>query len=144
MSNEIRVWTELHNYPTPMRVWYRGGTMTKVTPFGVLLPNGVTFGKSVFDANSALVAVLYSIRDVPMTRKEILTYVFGFDFDASLRYQYAWYEDAKGKTHDVIHRGWRASWFAGIKKAGFVTVDRKHRYHLTGLGARVLRNLRLY
>jgi hypothetical protein len=144
MTYTDRVANELQIQPRMMVGGLGRGIVWKAVPFGVWLPNGVTFGKSVFEPNSALVAVLYAILGAPMTRKEILMYVFWFDFDKPLWPRYAWHVDMKGRTRAVVHRGWRASWFAGIKRAGFVTVDRKHRYHLTGLGARVLRNLRLY
>lgn len=110
--------------------------------FGVVLPNGSTFNKSALDPNSDLVTVLYAIRDLPMTRKEIMDFCFQFDTTSGMRF-------GKNGTkirhwYPVNVRGWRTPWFSGIKKAGFVTVDKDNRFHLTGLGARVLRYHGLY
>jgi len=109
--------------------------------FGVVLPNGTTFNKSVLDPNSQLVSLLNAIRDLPMTRKEILQHVFGFRYVSSTLAVWLKYNlmTDEFESHWVNPLGWKTPWFSGIKRAGFVTVDKYNRFHLTGLGARVLR-----
>ena len=105
-------------------------------PFGVTLPNYGTFGKSVFDLNSSLVRLLVWLKSAhwdgrSTTKKDICEGVFGFIIartGETLRF-----DRNRNTWYPVNLSGWRSPWFAGIRKAGFVTKVGKH-FVLTDLG----------
>ena len=105
-------------------------------PFGVKLPNGVTYGKSILDPNSALIKVLKYIWSTPSadaTKRSICTAVFGFGRING--------RDIRVTGNDVRFvnlSGWRSPWFAGLVKAGILRRDRNHRYRLSSIGAHIL------
>lgn len=108
-------------------------------PFGVVLPNYGTFGKSVFDPNSSLVRVLRWLRNTPIgastTKRDICEGVF--DFVIGRNGKTLRYNPKLERWYPVNLSGWRSPWFAGIRKAGFVEKSGKN-FVLTPLGMQVL------
>jgi len=120
--------------------WSYAANRWMACPFGVCLPNGATFGKSIYDIDSALMKVLFWLSGGrEATKRDICEVCFDFTFTRdgkALRksepcsYQVQTY-------YEVSLRGWRSPWFAGLIQAGFVTVRRTKKgylYKITELG----------
>lgn len=102
-------------------------------PFGVILPNGMNFAKSVHNSNSVLRRILKVVDDspVPLTKKEILNRV-GYVTDV-IRYRvsyrsYKWvgnrlvgegYPERRPIIDKPI-RGYLSWYFSAMNKAGFI------------------------
>jgi hypothetical protein len=89
--------------------------MTKNTPFGIRMFNGLTLGKSVTNPNSRLAKMVNYIRENgPSTREDLGRGALGFRFS-------------------VWARNWNSYAFSGAVQAGFLTryrVGQKVYYNL--------------
>jgi len=111
-------------------------------PFGTRLPNGGTFGKSVFDPESSLVRVLRYLDEYgPSTKRQLCVGVFNFMIEnGGKRRAFRFSEDSTQLNKRNLS-GWRSPFFRGMVDAGFVHLDKtgycgkgRWKYHLTRLG----------